>query len=142
MTADAAVADPADSRWWYGVAVPVGVLPLTWVAYGLLRLVSDLGPGSPPGPVPAAPGAGPALLFASVATAALVLVGSLLAPVYALCLALDVRAVRRSGGDWTPSRAVWGAVGLLHLGTFVFSAVQLVTVPAGAAYLYRRHRRT
>lgn len=131
----------SNSRWWYGVAFFVGVLVLTWVSYGVVQLVAEPQPGSPPTLVPTGQGTGLVFLFSILTTAALVVVGSLLAPVYSLCLYLDVRALRQNDNGWKPNQILWGAVGLLHLGIFVFSAVQLLTIPAGAVYLYARHRK-
>jgi hypothetical protein len=79
-------------------------------------------------------------LFSLLSLAATVLIGSLLAPVYSLCLYLDARALRQNDSDWIPNRVLWGGVAILHLGSFVFSAVQLLTIPAGVAYLYKRHK--
>jgi hypothetical protein len=111
-----------------------------WTSHGILQIVSEPQAGSPPGLVPSDPEVSLVFLFSVLTVAATVLVGSLLAPVYSLCLYLDVRALRKNGSDWTPNRVLWGAVGVLHVGSLVFSAVQLVTLPAGIAYLYRRYR--
>lgn len=133
--------DPPDSRWWYGVAFFIGMLGLTWASHGVLQVVSEPQAGSPPGLVPSGPETGLLFLFSLLTAAATVLIGSLLAPLYSLCLYLDVRNLHQHGGDWSPNRVLWGAVGILHLGSFVFSAVQLFTIPAGIVYLYRRHRK-
>jgi len=130
----------SSSRWWYGVAFFIGVLGVTWASYGILHLVSEPQAGSPPSLVPSGPETGLLFLFSILTVAATVLVGNLLAPLYSLCLYLDVRALRQNSSDWIPNRVLWGAVAILHLGSFVFSAVQLVTIPAGVVYLYKRHK--
>ena len=130
-----------DSRWWYGVAFFIGVFVLVQASYGLLRLVSEPQAGSPPRPVPSSPESGLLFLFSILTVGVTVLVGSLLAPVYSVCLYLDVRTLRQANSNWIPSRVLWGVVAVFHLGSFVFSAVQLITIPAGVVYLYRRHKR-
>ena len=111
-----------------------------WASYGTLHLVSEPQTGSPPSLVPAGPETGLLFVFSSLTVAATVLIGSLLAPLYSVCLYLDARALRQTNSDWIPNRVLWGAVAVLHLGSFVFSAVQLITIPAGVAYLYKRHK--
>jgi hypothetical protein len=130
-----------DSRWWYGVAFFIGVFLVVQASYGLLQLVSEPQAGSPPSLVPASPETGLLFLFSLLTVAATVLVGSLLAPLYSVCLYLDVRTLHQTNSNWIPSRVLWGVVAVLHLGSFVFSAVQLVTIPAGVLYLYRRHKK-
>lgn len=130
-----------DSRWWYGVAFFIGVLGLTWTSYGILQIVSEPQAGSPPSLIPSNPELSLVFLFSTLTVVATVLVGSLLAPIYSLCLYLDVRTLRKNDSNWIPSRILWGAVGILHLGSFLFSAVQLVTIPAGVVYLYRRYKK-
>jgi hypothetical protein len=61
-------------------------------------------------------------------------------PLYSLSLAVDVSKLRKTDCGWRPNKIGWGAVSLLHLGSFLFSPVQLVTVPAGLWYLYLRHK--
>lgn len=139
--ADESVEGSSNPRWWYGIAFFVGVLVLTWVSYGLVQFVTEPQPGSPPTLLPASQGTGLIFLFSTFTTAVLVLVGSLLAPLYSLSLYLDVRALHQNNSDWRPSRVLWGAVSLLHLGTYVCSAIQLVTIPAGVVYLYARRRK-
>ncbi len=131
---------PSDSRWWYGVAFFIGVFAIVQVSYGVLRFVSEPQAGSPPSLVPSGPETGLLFLFSLLSVAATVLLGSLLAPLYSLCLYLDARALRRKEGDWIPNRMLWVGVAILHLGSFVVSAVQLITIPAGVAYLYKRHK--
>ena len=109
-------------------------------SYSILQLVSETQAGSPPSLVPSGPETGLLFLFSLLSVAATVLIGSLLAPLYSLCLYLDARALRQKDSDWIPNRVLWGGVALLHLGSFVFSAVQLITIPAGVAYLYKRHK--
>jgi len=109
-------------------------------SYGILQLVSETQAGSPPSLVPSGPETGLLFLFSLLSVAATVLIGSLLAPLYSLCLYLDARALRQKDSDWIPNRVLWGSVAILHLGSFVFSAVQLITIPAGVAYLYKRHK--
>jgi predicted PurR-regulated permease PerM len=128
------------SRWWYGVAFFIGVLGVVWASYGILHLVSEPQAGSPPTLVPSSPETGLVFLFSILTVAATVLIGSLLAPVYSLCLYLDVRALRQNNSNWIPNRVLWGTVAILHLGSFVFSAVQLITIPAGVVYLYKRRK--
>lgn len=70
----------------------------------------------------------------------MILIGGLLAPLYSICLYLDVKALQQNNSDWTPNRVLWGVISVLHLGSFVFSAVQLITIPAGVVYLYKRHK--
>jgi hypothetical protein len=130
----------SSSRWWYGVAFFIGVLGVVWVSHGILHLVSEPQAGSPPTLVPSGPETGLVFLFSILTVAATVLIGSLLAPLYSLCLYLDVRALRQNNSNWIPNRVLWGAVAILHLGSFVFSAVQLITIPAGVVYLYKRHK--
>lgn len=130
----------SNSRWWYGVAFFIGLFVFVQASYGILHLVSEPRAGSPPSLVPTGPETGLLFLFSLLSVAATVLVGSLLAPLYSLCLYLDVRALRQSNSNWIPNRMLWGTVAILHLGTFVFSAVQLITIPAGVAYLYKRHK--
>ena len=130
----------SSSRWWYGVAFFIGVFGVVQASYGILHLMSEPQTGSPPSLVPSGPETGLLFLFSLLTVAATVLVGSLLAPLYSLCLYLDVRALRQKERDWIPNRVLWGAVAILHLGSFVFSAVQLITIPAGVVYLYKRHK--
>ena len=130
----------SDSRWWYGVAFFIGVFVLVQASHGILQLVSEPHPGSPPSLAPSGPGTGLLFLLSLLSVAVTVLIGGLLAPLYSLCLYLDVRELRQNDGDWMPNRVLWGFVAILHLGSFVFSAVQLLTIPAGVAYLYRRHK--
>ncbi|SDM04231.1 hypothetical protein SAMN04487949_0618 [Halogranum gelatinilyticum] len=132
------VSTSSSSRWWYGVAFFIAILGVVWASYGILHLVSEPQAGSPPSLVPSSPETGLVFLFSTLTVAATVLLGSLLAPLYSLCLYLDVRAIRQSDTEWIPNRMLWGAVAILHLGSFVFSAVQLLTIPAGVVYLYRR----
>jgi len=129
-----------DSRWWYGVAFFIGVFLVVQASYGILQLVSEPQAGSPPSLVPSGPETGLLFLFSLLSVAATVLIGSLLAPLYSLCLYLDARALRQNDSDWIPNRVLWGGVAILHLGSFVFSAVQLITIPAGVAYIYKRHK--
>jgi hypothetical protein len=130
----------SNSRWWYGMAFFIGVFVVVQASYGILHLVSEPQAGSPPSLVPSGPETGLLFLFSLLSVAATVLIGSLLAPLYSICLYLDARALRQKDSDWIPSRVLWGGVAILHLGSFVFSAVQLVTIPAGVAYLYKRHK--
>ncbi|SDN18714.1 hypothetical protein SAMN04487949_3593 [Halogranum gelatinilyticum] len=127
------------SRWWYGIAFFVLSLTLVWVSYLVLQTVS--GPQTPSSTalVPSDPRVGGIFLASAVLSALFVLITSLLAPLYSLCLYLDVRSLQGSE-EWSPNRAVWGLVSLVHLLSFVFSPVQLVTIPAGGAYLYLRNR--
>ena len=113
---------------------------MVWASYGILHLVSEPQAGSPPTLVPSSPETGLVFLFSILTVAATVLIGSLLAPVYSLCLYLDVRALRQNNSNWIPNRVLWGTVAILHLGSFVFSAVQLITIPAGVVYLYKRRK--
>ena len=131
---------PSNSRWWYGVAFFIVVFVVVQASYGILQLVSEPQAGSPPTLVPSSPEAGLLFLFSLLSVAATVLIGGLLAPLYSLCIYLDARALRQKDTDWIPNRVLWGGVAILHLGTFVFSAVQLITIPAGVAYLYKRHK--
>ena len=128
------------SRWWYGVAFFIVVFVVVQASYGILQLVSEPQAGSPPSLVPSGPETGLLFLFSLLSVAATVLIGSTLAPLYSLCLYLDARALRQKDSDWIPNRVLWGGVAILHLGSFVFSAVQLITIPAGVAYLYKRHK--
>ena len=130
---------PSSSRWWYGVAFFIGIFVVVQASHGMLHLVSEPQAGSPPSLVPSGPETGLLFLFSLLTVAATVLIGSLLAPLYSLCLYLDARTLRQNDSDWIPNRVLWGGVAILHLGTFVFSAVQLITIPAGVAYLYKRH---
>ena len=131
---------PSNSRWWYGVAFFIGVFVIVQASYSILQLVSETQAGSPPSLVPSGPETGLLFLFSLLSVAATVLIGGLLAPLYSLCLYLDARALRQEDIDWIPNRVLWGGVAILHLGSFVFSAVQLITIPAGVAYLYKRHK--
>jgi len=128
------------SRWWYGVAFFIVVFVVVQASYGILQLVSEPQAGSPPSLVPSGPETGLLFLFSLLSVAATVLIGSTLAPLYSLCLYLDARKLRQKDSDWIPNRVLWGGVAILHLGSFVFSAVQLITIPAGVAYLYKRHK--
>ena len=128
------------SRWWYGVAFFIVVFVVVQASYGILQLVSEPQAGSPPSHVPSGPETGLLFLFSLLSVVATVLIGGLLAPLYSLCLYLDARSLRQKDSDWIPNRVLWGGVALLHLGSFVFSAVQLITIPAGVAYLYKRHK--
>jgi hypothetical protein len=130
-----------ESRWWYGIAFFIGVFVVVQASYDVLQLVSDTQPGSPPSLVPSGPETGLLFLFSLLTVAATVLVGSLLAPLYSVCLYFDIRTLQHSNSNWAPSRVLWGAVAVLHLGSFVFSAVQLITIPAGVVYLYKRHEK-
>jgi hypothetical protein len=131
---------PSNSRWWYGVAFFIVVFVLVQASYGILQLVSETQAGSPPSLVPSSPETGLLFLFSLLSVAATVLIGGLLAPLYSLCIYLDARTLRQKDSDWIPNRVLWGSVAILHLGSFVFSAVQLITIPAGVAYLYKRHK--
>jgi hypothetical protein len=131
---------PSNSRWWYGVAFFIVVFVLVQASYGILQLVSDPQAGSPPSLVPSSPETGLLFLFSLLSVVATVLIGGLLAPLYSLCIYLDARTLRQKDSDWLPNRVLWGSVAILHLGSFVFSAVQLITIPAGVAYLYKRHK--
>ena len=128
------------SRWWYGVAFFIVVFVVVQASYGILQLVSEPQAGSPPSLLPSGPETGLLFLFSLLSVAATVLIGSTLAPLYSLCLYLDARKLRQKDSDWIPNRVLWGGVAILHLGSFVFSAVQLITIPAGVAYLYKRHK--
>jgi hypothetical protein len=131
---------PSNSRWWYGVAFFIVVFVLVQASYGILHLVSEPQAGSPPSLVPSSPETGLLFLFSLLSVAATVLIGGLLAPLYSLCIYLDARTLRQKDSDWIPNRVLWSGVAILHLGSFVFSAVQLITIPAGVAYLYKRHK--
>jgi hypothetical protein len=131
---------PSNSRWWYGVAFFIVVFVLVQGSYGILQLVSEPQAGSPPSLVPSSPETGLLFLFSLLSVVATVLIGGLLAPLYSLCIYLDARTLRQKDSDWLPNRVLWGSVAILHLGSFVFSAVQLITIPAGVAYLYKRHK--
>ena len=131
----------SSSPWWYGVAFFIGVFGVVQASYGILHLVSEPQFGSPPSLVPSGPETGLLFLLSILTVAATVIIGSLLAPLYSLCLYLDVRALRQNNSGWVPNRVLWGSVAILHLGSFVFSAVQLITIPAGVVYLYRRHEK-
>ena len=132
--------NPSNSRWWYGVAFFIAVFVVVQASYGILQLVSEPQAGSPPSLVPSGPETGLLFLFSLLSVAATVLIGGLLAPLYSLCIYLDARTLRQKDSDWIPNRVLWGGVAILHLGSFVFSAVQLLTIPAGVAYLYKRHK--
>ncbi len=129
-----------NSRWWYGVAFFIVVFVLVQASYSLLQLVSEPLAGSPPSLVPSSPETGLLFLYSLLSVVATVLIGGLLAPLYSLCIYLDTRALRQKECDWIPNRVLWGGVAILHLGSFVFSAVQLITIPAGVVYLYKRHK--
>lgn len=131
---------PSNSPWWYGVAFFIAVFVLVQASYGILQLVSEPQAGSPTSLAPSSPETGLLFLFSLLSVAATVLIGGLLAPLYSLCIYLDVRTLRQKDSDWLPNRVLWGSVAILHLGSFVFSAVQLITIPAGVAYLYKRHK--
>lgn len=131
---------PSNSRWWYGVAFFIVVFVVVQASYGILQLVSEPQAGSLPSLVPSSPETGLLFLFSLLSVAATVLIGGLLAPLYSLCIYLDARTLRQKDSDWIPNRVLWGGVAILHLGSFVFSAVQLITIPAGLAYLYKRHK--
>lgn len=129
------------SRWWYGVAIPVVILGLTWMAWATLHLVSEVRGGTPSALVPANQALTGPFLASLIVTVAFVAAVILLVPLFAVSLWLDIRAVRRSDADWSPSQIIYGGVALLHLASIGVPTVQLVTVPAGAWYLYTRYRR-
>jgi hypothetical protein len=131
---------PSSSRWWYGIAFFIVVFVVIQAAYGILQLVSEPQAGSPPSLVPSGPDTGLLFVFSLLSVVTTVLIGGLLAPLYSLCIYLDAKQLRQNDGDWIPNRVLWGGVAILHLGSFVFSAVQLITSPAGVAYLYKRHK--
>lgn len=126
------------SRWWYGVAFFVLSLTVVWGAYLVLQAVSSPQAPSSTALIPSDPRLGGIFLASAVLSALFVLITSLLAPLYSLCLYLDVRSLQASE-EWAPNRVVWGFVSLLHLLSFVFSPVQLITIPAGGVYLYLRN---
>jgi hypothetical protein len=109
---------PSDSRWWYGVAFFIGVFVIVQASYGLLQSVSEPQAGSPPSLVPSNPETGLLFLFSLLSVVATVLIGSLLAPLYSICLYLDTRTLRQRDSDWIPNRVLWGGVAILHLGSF------------------------
>lgn len=137
---DLATEDGGGSRWWCGVALSIAVLGLTWVSWLGLTATSEPQAGSPPFLAPVSPEAGGLFAVSLVFTALFVLATVLLVPVFSLSLVLDVRRLRGQRIGWRPSTLVWGAVSTLHLGSFVFSPVQLITVPAGLWYLYARRK--
>jgi len=130
----------SSSRWWYGVAFFIGIFVVVQASYEILHLVSE-------------PQAG-FLHQASYRTVQRLACYFVFhshggsdssarehsSPLYSLCLYLDVRALRQNNSDWIPNRMLWGGVATLHLGSFVFSAVQLITIPAGVVYLYKRRK--
>lgn len=127
------------SRWWYGVAFFVTSLTLTWVSYGILRMVSSTLSPSSTALVPSSPELGGVFLFSAAVSGLFVVITSLLAPLYSLCLYLDVHSLQTSE-KWAPNRIVWGGISVLHVLSLVFSPVQLITIPAGGIYLYTRYR--
>jgi|GEM_PF-1737896 hypothetical protein len=132
---------PSKSRWWYGVAFFILVFVAVQASYGILQLVSEPQVGSPPSLVPSGPETGLLFLFSLLSVVATILIGGLLAPLYSLCIYLDARTLRQKDSDWIPNRVLWDGVAILHLGSLVFSPVQLITIPAGVAYLYKRHKK-
>jgi hypothetical protein len=88
-----------------------------------VKLVSDTQAGSPPSLVPTGPETGSLFVFSILTVAATVLDGSLLAPLYSLCLYLDVRTLHQYNSNRIPNRVRWGVVAVLHFGSCVLSAV-------------------
>jgi len=118
--------------WWYGVALfPVVVVTTLLARVGSRTFIAVSSTGGDPNVA-----AGIASFVLAVAS---FWGGVLVAVVVLGCLLADIRAL---GGDseWSPSVA-WGLAGLAHLGGAVFAPLLVVSVPALAYYLYRRHDR-
>ena len=120
------------SNWWYGVA-PFPLVPLaSWVGRWSSRLFIRISTA----------GGDPNVLAGVAAFATAVLsfwVGVIVALVVLVCLAADVRALRKRGA-WSPSRA-WVAVGVVHLVGAEHWWLLSVSMPTLAYYQYRRHER-
>ncbi|MDS0295902.1 hypothetical protein [Halogeometricum luteum] len=129
------------SRWWYGVALFPGVVLTTAVQYlALFLFVSSVSAGGDPAVAPAN-----ADVQAGTALGSFVLVtlaswlGILAALVVLVCLALDVRTLRKTEpAARTPSLA-WTLAGLAHLAGAVFAPALVVSVPTLSYYVYRRY---
>lgn len=120
------------SRWWYGVAV----MPLlVFISYVLIFVIRGTREAIPSSDV---------ALIANVSSAFTLLfvffLNILLVLVFAVSLLMDIRTIRKSRSEWTPS---WGyvGVGLLHLLNLVFPLLWVVvTAPGAVVYLYQRHK--
>jgi hypothetical protein len=113
------------SNWWYGVMIPVVFELFGW---GSLWVASEAGL--------LREGASALSLLIPLIT---LLMAVILTPVFALCLFLDTRKIRRSECAWGPNPYLWGGAGLLCLAAIV-SRFSLV-IPLGLFYLYRRNTR-
>lgn len=119
---------PASSSWWYGVALVPILLGLVWVSWAGLEVTGFSSPGNS--------GAFPFALI----SIALVITTWVTAPVFALCLFLDARAIRSNSLDWEPNHYLYGIIGFVHLGALFSVVVYALTIPAGLFYLYQRHQ--
>lgn len=128
----------ADTRWWYGIALPIGSIVLAWGAWATLHLVSVRQPGTPPFLAPAGTTGTGSFLASIAATVLFVVLTALSVPVFSLSLFMDSREIRRADDDWAPSPILYGGISLLHLPSLFVPPIQLFTLPAGAWYLYRR----
>ncbi|ELY83856.1 hypothetical protein [Natrinema gari] len=122
----------AASTWWYGIVpFPVVVLTTVITRVAFRAFVAATHPSTD-----APLGAGVAWFVLQTLS---FWMGILVAVVVLGCLLADCRAL--SGNEaWSPS-SWWGVAGVVHLGGAVFPKLLLLSVPALAAYLYRRHVR-
>lgn len=116
------------SRWWYGIAAlpVVSVLAVALVTVSTALAVGfGLLEGRFAGPV-----FGLLVLFAMVATAAVIAAGLL----FPIALYLDSRAVANANVDWRPDVTVYTGLGV------VAAFVHVLGIAVACYYLYRRHR--
>ena len=125
------------SRWYYGVALTVATFAVLVVATPLLAGILGV-PENAAFVYETVPTVG---LFLPLVVVLALVAASVLVPVFSVALFLDVRRIRGSDADWSPDRRVWGAVAVAHLCNLVVPVVWVLTVPAGAYYLWRRGRR-
>lgn len=131
------MAESRCSRWWYGVVATVALLLLGWIAWGGVRLTTATVPGTDPTQL--VPRGAGTLIFL-LGTFVTVVATWVSAPIFAISLFMDARAVRRSDFDWQPNQYLYGSIGLIHLGALFTVVVYAVTMPAALFYLYRRHQ--
>lgn len=120
------------SRWWYGVAaLPVLAILLYLLAFIVIGTRNAMTTSDP------------ALILNVLGAFGVFVVGLiilLLTVLFSASLLLDIRTIRKSPSEWSPSWA-YGFIAVVHLLNLVFPVLWLVvSVPGAVLYLYRRHK--
>lgn len=129
----------AESKWWYGVAIPAildALVRLTRDIFGVELLLAQAAILS------SHDLSGLWLESLGFAVYTIGYIGAiLLTPVFGICLYLDARALQIQRRSWAPPPAFWGLVGFLNV-VFLMTAIPTLTFWIGIVYLLVRYYTT